>query len=61
MNPAVSNLVLTLVLMQVAKRIPFEDENVLNGFRALYVFSNLVILGIYLYSRSVIVKKNGKL
>lgn len=59
MNPAVSNLVLTLVLMQVAKRVPFEDENVLNGVRGLYVLSNILIVGLYLYTRSVIMKKNG--
>jgi hypothetical protein len=45
--------------MQLSKKIPFEDPNVLNGVRALYVFSNVVILGIYLYVQSQINKKRG--
>lgn len=58
MNPAIVNLVIMLGMNQLAKKIPFEDENVLNGARAAYVLSNLIILGIYLYVRSVVTKKN---
>lgn len=46
-------------MMQVAKKVPFDDPNVLNACRALYVFSNLVILGIYLYLKTAIDKKKG--
>ena len=44
-----SNLLIVLFLVQLAKKIPFEDPNVLNMARGAYVLSNLVILGIYMY------------
>ena len=47
--------------MQLSKKIPFDDPNVLNGVRALYVFSNMLILGIYLYVQRQINKKRGML
>lgn len=46
-------------MMQVAKKVPFDDPNVLNLCRALYAFSNLVILGVYLYLKTAIDKKKG--
>jgi hypothetical protein len=58
MNPAVSNLVIMLFFMQVSKKIPFDDPNVLQGVRILYVVSNLLIFGLYFYTKSVINKKN---
>jgi uncharacterized membrane protein len=45
--------------MQISKKVPFDNENVLNGVRALYVISNLIIVGIYLYVQAQINKKNG--
>lgn len=45
--------------MQLAKKIPFEDPNVLNACRAAYAISNLLIIGIYLYVKSVIDRKKG--
>lgn len=45
--------------MQVSKRIPFDDPDVLNIVRAGYVISNLIILGITLYIKSVVDKKKG--
>jgi hypothetical protein len=48
-------------MMQVAKKIPFDDPTVLNLCRAAYVASNLIILGIYLYIKVVIDKKKGML
>jgi hypothetical protein len=46
-------------MMQVSKRIPFDDPTVLNGCRALYIVSNLIIVGIYLYVQMQINKKKG--
>lgn len=45
--------------MQASKKVPFENPLVLNGVRALYVVSNLVIIGVYLYVQSLINKKRG--
>lgn len=45
--------------MQISKKIPFDDPNVLNGVRALYIVSNIIIAGIYFYVQQQINKKNG--
>lgn len=45
--------------MQASKKVPFENPMVLNGVRALYVVSNLIIVGVYLYVQSLINKKKG--
>ncbi|KAL2262153.1 hypothetical protein VTK26DRAFT_2315 [Humicola hyalothermophila] len=57
LSPQITNLIIILGMMQVAKRIPFDDPNVLNTCRAVYVASNLIILGIYLYIKAVVDKK----
>lgn len=57
--PRSTNLVVILGMMQVSKKIPFEDPNWLNGIRGLYILSNLIILGLYVYCGMVIKKKNG--
>jgi hypothetical protein len=46
-------------MMQVARKIPFEDPMVLNACRAAYVISNLVIAGIYYYIYTLVNKKKG--
>jgi len=46
--------------MQVSKKIPFDDPQVLMGVRALYVVSNLLIVGMYLYLQQKINQKKGK-
>lgn len=46
-------------MMQVAKKIPFENPDVLNACRGLYLVSNLIILGIYAYLKMAIDKKKG--
>jgi NADH:ubiquinone oxidoreductase subunit F (NADH-binding) len=56
---ASTNLVIILVMMQASKKIPFDDPNVLNGVRALYVISNLIIVGVYVYVGMQIDKKKG--
>ena len=48
-----------LFFMQLSKKVPFENPTVLNGVRAAYVLSNLLILGVYLYVRSKIHAKKG--
>jgi len=47
-------------MMQVAKKVPFEDPNVLNACRGLYVLSNLIIMGIYFYIKAKIDGKKGQ-
>ncbi|KAF2766704.1 inorganic phosphate transport PHO88 [Teratosphaeria nubilosa] len=57
MNPQITNLIIVLVMMQASKKIPFDDPMVLNGVRALYVLSNVIIAGIYFYTKMQIDKK----
>lgn len=56
-----TNLVIILVMMQLSKKVPFDDPNVLNGVRALYILSNVIIVGVYFYVQQQIKKKHGKL
>jgi len=46
-------------MMQVSKRIPFDDPQVLLGVRILYVTSNLIIFGLYYYISLKIKAKRG--
>ena len=55
-----TNLIIILGMMQVSKKIPFDDPQVLLGVRALYVVSNILIAGIYLYLNYQINKKKGR-
>ncbi|RFU81997.1 hypothetical protein TARUN_179 [Trichoderma arundinaceum] len=57
---ASTNLMIILGMMQVTKRIPFEDENVLNLVRAVYIGSNVLIAALYFYIQLQINKKKGK-
>jgi hypothetical protein len=54
-----TNLVIVLGMMQVSKKIPFDNPDVLLGVRVMYAVSNVIILAIYLYVQSVINKKKG--
>ncbi|MCJ1387719.1 hypothetical protein MMC18_000562 [Xylographa bjoerkii] len=53
-NPQITNLIIILGMMQVSKKIPFEDPQVLMAVRALYIVSNLIIVGLNLYLMRVI-------
>ncbi|EEH46315.2 uncharacterized protein PADG_02413 [Paracoccidioides brasiliensis Pb18] len=44
-------------MMQVSKKIPFDDPNVLLSVRTMYIASNIFILCLYMYVRSQINKK----
>lgn len=55
-----TNIVIILGMIQVAKKVPFEDPNVLNAVRALYAISNLIILGVYYYIKLQIDRKKGE-
>lgn len=46
-------------MMQVAKRIPFDDPNVLNAARGAYIISNLIIFTVYMVIRGRINAKKG--
>lgn len=47
-------------MMQASKKVPFDNPDVLNGVRALYVLSNVIIAGIYYYVYMQIKKKQGQ-
>ena len=55
-----TNLIIILFLVQLAKKIPMEDPMVLNGCRAAYILSNLIIFGLYFYVKTKIDARNGK-
>lgn len=46
-------------MMQLAKKVPFENPHVLMAVRALYILSNVLILGLYLYTQTKINQKKG--
>lgn len=46
-------------MMQVSKKIPFDDPDVLLMVRGLYIVSNVLILCIYFYTQTQITKKKG--
>ena len=48
-----------LGMMQVSKRIPFDDPFTLSIVRACYVASNVIIALLYLYVQAQINKKKG--
>lgn len=58
MNAAVSNLALMLIMMQVSKKLDWENPSTILYVRILYVSTTLATLGIYVVTRFLIVKKN---
>ncbi|EQK98648.1 hypothetical protein G6O67_007789 [Ophiocordyceps sinensis] len=57
LNSQITNLIIILGMMQVSKRIPFEDPSVLIGVRVVYITSNVLIAAVYLYIMFQINKK----
>ncbi|KAF7309565.1 Inorganic phosphate transport PHO88 [Mycena indigotica] len=60
MNPAVSNLVISLAVMQLARKIPFEDPEVLYYVRVGYVSMQILVLSVYYYISMTIKSKNDQ-
>jgi len=56
-SPQITNLAVILVMMQVSKKIPWDNPDVLLGARVAYLVSNLIILGLYLYVHTIIQRK----
>ena len=59
LSPQLTNMAIMLFFFQASKKIPFDDPNVLNGVRGLYIFSNLLMFGIYYYMMRKIDAKKG--
>jgi len=60
MNPAIQNLVISMGAMQLARKVPFENPDILLAARVGYVVSQIIIVGVYLYISSMIKKKDDK-
>lgn len=57
--PYRTNLAIIVVMMQLSKKIAFDDPDVLMIVRGVYVLSNVLILSLYLYTQSKINSKKG--
>jgi len=58
MNQQAANLIVSLGAMQLARKIPMDNPLVLNYVRAGYVIVQLIAVLVYMYTSSVIKKKN---
>ncbi|CAL1715909.1 unnamed protein product [Somion occarium] len=58
MNAATTNLVVSLVAMQVARKINFDDPEILTYVRIAYVAVQVLVLGVYYYTSLKIKQKN---
>ncbi|KAF9650231.1 inorganic phosphate transporter [Thelephora ganbajun] len=58
MNAATSNLAVSLLVMQIARKIPFDDPEVLLYARIGYVSAQLIVLAAYFVCSSKIKQKN---
>jgi len=59
-SPVVQNLLISLGAMQLARKIPFEDPEVLNYVRVAYATTQLLVLGVYYYISMKIKQKNDQ-
>ncbi|ORY74339.1 inorganic phosphate transporter Pho88 [Protomyces lactucae-debilis] len=57
-NPQITNLAVTLGVMQIARKLDFEDPTILKSVRALYIVSNILIAIIFLVQYMNIQKRN---
>jgi len=60
MNAGIQNLVISLGVMQVARKVPFEDPEVLTYVRIGYVAAQVIILGVYYYISMAVKNKNDQ-
>lgn len=58
MNPAITNLAIMLIMMQVSRRLDLEDPDILFYVRAAYISCQVVAFAIYLLTKYKINKKN---
>lgn len=58
MNPAVTNLGLMLVMMQVSRRLDLEDPTILLYVRLGYITCQLIVFSVCMYVKYQINKKN---
>lgn len=58
MNPAISNLLLMLVMMQVSKRLDLENELVIFWVRVVYLSCQAITFAIYAVTKAKINAKN---
>ncbi|KZT27247.1 inorganic phosphate transporter [Neolentinus lepideus HHB14362 ss-1] len=59
-NPAIQNLVVSLVVMQLARKVPFDDPETLTYVRIGYIVSQAIIIGTYYYTSMRIKSKNDQ-
>lgn len=59
LSPQISNLVIILGMMQVSKKVNFDDPQVLNIVRGIYILSNVIIASVYFYIQMQINKKKN--
>jgi len=57
LSPQITNLIIILFMMQVSKKIPFDNPDVLLGVRGVYIASNILIGVIYFIVGQKINKK----
>ncbi|KAN0133394.1 inorganic phosphate transporter [Lactarius tabidus] len=60
MNGPMQNLAISLGVMQLARKIPFDNPEVLNYVRIVYVASQTIALGAYYYTSTKIKAKNDQ-
>ncbi|QRV74764.1 inorganic phosphate transporter PHO88 [Ceratobasidium sp. AG-Ba] len=60
MNPAVTNLMVSLGAMQVARKIPFEDPQVLQWVRIGYIAAQVICLATFYVVSAKIKAKNDQ-
>ncbi|THH14238.1 hypothetical protein EW146_g6078 [Bondarzewia mesenterica] len=60
MNAPLQNLAISLGVMQVARKIPFDDPQVLYYVRIGYVLSQVIVLAVYYFTSRKIKQKNDQ-